>query len=114
LQKHYESRGFTVLGFPANDFLWQERGSDADIQKFCSLKYDVTFPMFSKIHVKGGHIHPLYQWLTQDSGFPGNISWNFTKFVVAPDGHVIARFPPSTKPDAPQVIAAIEKAFAAR
>lgn len=114
LQKRYESRGFTVLGFPANDFLWQERGSDADIQKFCSLKYDVTFPMFSKIHVKGGHIDPLYAWLTRGSDFPGNISWNFTKFVIGPDGRVAARFSPSTTPDDSLVIAAIERQLAAR
>ena len=114
LQKRYERRGFTVLGFPANDFLWQERGSDAEIQKFCSLKYDVTFPMFSKIHVKGPHIHPLYHWLTRQSEYPGGIPWNFTKFLVGPDGHVLARLSPGTTPDDPRVTDAIDKLLAAK
>lgn len=104
----YHARGFEVLAFPANNFLGQEPGSNAEIKTFCSTRFKTTFPLFAKVSVKGKDIAPLYQWLTKDSPFPGDIPWNFTKFLVAPDGRVIARFAPNTAPDDPAVIAALE------
>jgi len=107
--------GLVVMGFPANDFLWQEPGSDAEIRQFCSRKYNVTFPLFSKIHVKGKEIAPLYEWLTSQKSSPegpGKISWNFEKFLIGRDGKVAARFAPSTVPDDPKVLAAIEAELA--
>jgi glutathione peroxidase-family protein len=91
----YKDKGFVVLGFPANNFLWQEPGTDAEIKGFCTTKYNVTFPLFSKISVKGKDQHPLYQWLTSKESHPeqgGGVSWNFNKFLIGPDGHVVARF----------------------
>ncbi|MSR77483.1 MAG: glutathione peroxidase [Candidatus Omnitrophica bacterium] len=98
LYEKYHDRGFEILGFPANNFMGQEPGSDEEIKKFCSLKYNVTFPMFSKISVKGKEIHPLYAYLTQESGFTGDISWNFNKFLVDSKGKIIARFGSKTDP----------------
>jgi len=109
LQERYASRGFTVLAFPANDFLFQEPGSNAQIQEFCSTKFGVTFPVFAKIHVKGGEIAPLYEWLTQDGK---EIEWNFAKFLVGPDGNVIARFHPKVDPLSPDVTQKVEAALA--
>ena len=114
IYKQYGSRGFTVLAFPANDFGAQEPGTNDEIQTFCSTKYATTFPLFAKITVKGDRLHPLYAWLTKDAGFPGDIRWNFTKFLIGPDGHVAARFDSAIKPDAPEVTAAIEKLLAAK
>jgi glutathione peroxidase len=111
LYKKYKDRGFEILGFPANNFLFQEPGSDEEIRKFCSLKYNVTFPMFSKISVKGKNIDPLYQYLTKESGMNGDIPWNFTKFLVNPEGKVVARFDPKTDPLSKDVISAIEEAL---
>lgn len=108
LYRRYQDRGLVVLGFPANNFMGQEPGTDEEIQKFCSLKYDVTFPMFSKISVKGQDIHPLYAYLTQRSGFGGDIGWNFNKFVVGPDGKVTARFGSRTEPLSTEMIEAVE------
>lgn len=108
----YRAKGFEVLAFPANNFMNQEPGTDAEIQKFCSLKYDTTFPLFSKISVKGKEISPLYAYLTQRSPFPGDIKWNFNKFLVGPDGHVVARFDSKVEPTSPEVTAAIEKLLA--
>jgi glutathione peroxidase len=111
----YKAQGFDVLGFPANEFGHQEPGSDSEIKQFCSSKYNVTFPMFSKIVVKGQGIHPLYQYLTSketDPKFPGEIRWNFAKFLVNRKGEVIARFEPVDKPDSPKVVKAIEDALA--
>ena len=110
-----QASGFEVLGFPANDFLWQEPGTDAEIHKFCSAKYNVAFPMFSKIHVKGDEIAPLYRWLTSQKSSPegaGKISWNFEKFVIGRDGQVAGRFAPSTLPEDPKVLALIESELA--
>ena len=107
-RSRYHARGFEVLAFPANNFLGQEPGSNAEIKTFCSTRFKTTFPLFAKVSVKGKDIAPLYQWLTKDSPFPGDIPWNFTKFLVAPDGRVIARFAPNTAPDDPAVIAALE------
>lgn len=95
LYQKYKDKGFVVLGFPANNFLWQEPGSDAEIKTFCSTKYNVTFPMFSKISVKGKDQHPLYQWMTSKETNPdhgGAVSWNFNKFLIGRDGRVVARF----------------------
>lgn len=111
LYEAYRERGFSVLGFPANNFAGQEPGTDGEIQQFCSLRYNVQFPLFSKISVKGADQHPLYRYLTSQSPFPGEVEWNFGKFLVGRDGQVIARFSPQTAPQAPEVIAAIEAAL---
>ena len=112
----YKSQGFEVLAFPANEFGHQEPGSDAEIKQFCTGKYSVTFPLFSKIVVKGPGMHPLYQFLTSkesDPKFAGDIPWNFAKFLVNRKGEVIARFAPGDKPDSEKVSKAIEAALAA-
>jgi glutathione peroxidase len=112
----YKVRGFVIVGIPANNFGSQEPGTNEEIKTFCSTKYNVTFPMMSKVSVKGGDITPLYQYLTDKTANPqtgGEIQWNFTKFLVGPDGKPVARFEPNVTPDDPQVIAAIEKALAA-
>jgi len=110
----YQDKGFVILGFPANNFMGQEPGSEQEIKSFCSIKYNVTFPMFSKISVKGEGIHPLYQFLTSketDPEFSGDIKWDFNKFLIDKNGKIIARFEPPVKPEAPEVIQAIEKAL---
>ncbi len=110
--RKYKDRGFVVIGFPANQFLGQEPGTDAEIKAFCTEKYGVTFPMFSKIVVKGKGIHPLYEWLVGSTANKKDIEWNFAKFVIGQDGKVIARFDPRTKPDAKKLVATIERALA--
>ena len=113
LQKAFESEGFSVLGFPCNQFLGQEPGSESEIQSFCSLNYGVSFPMSSKLDVNGSERHPLYRLLAGEGAeFPGDITWNFEKFLVGKDGRVLARFSPRTAPDDPAVVQAIEKALA--
>ena len=115
LQKLYEAhkdKGLVVLGFPANEFGAQEPGSDAEIAQFCSSKYGVTFPMFSKIVVKGAGIAPLYKTLTETATPPGDVKWNFEKFLIGKDGKVAARFMTRTTPDDPQVVKAVEAALA--
>jgi glutathione peroxidase len=114
LYERYKDRGLMIVGFPANDFLWQEPGTDAEIQTFCSVNYGVTFPVFAKISVKGKHIAPLYQYLTKESPFPGDIGWNFAKFLVAPDGRVVARFDPKVDPLDKKVTAEIEAVLPAK
>jgi len=112
----YKDRGLVIVGIPANNFGGQEPGSNQEIKTFCSSKYHVTFPMMAKVSVKGEDQTPLYQYLTDKSANPqtgGEIQWNFTKFLVGPDGRVITRFESKVKPDAPEVTAAIEKALAA-
>jgi glutathione peroxidase len=112
LQKRYEARGFTVLGMPSNQFM-QELGSEEAIGDYCSTTWGVTFPMTSKVKVNGRSRHDLYKELvkTKDAaGLAGPVLWNFEKFLVAPDGS-ITRFRPTTKPDAPEVIEAIEAAL---
>jgi glutathione peroxidase len=112
--KRYKDQGLLILGFPANNFLWQEPGTDQEIKEFCLINYGVSFPMFSKISVRGKDIDPLYTFLTgkeTNPRFAGKISWNFTKFLVDRKGEVVARFEPKQTPDDPQVIAAIEKAL---
>ncbi|WP_420363090.1 glutathione peroxidase [Curtobacterium aetherium] len=114
LQRTYGPRGFTVLGFPSNQFL-QELGSSEAIEEYCSTTWGVSFPMSEKVKVNGRSAHPLYRELTQApdaSGKAGRVIWNFEKFLVAPDGSV-TRFRPTTKPDAPEVVAAIEAALPA-
>jgi glutathione peroxidase len=111
LQKKYEDRGFTVVGFPCNQFGGQEPGTAEEIQEFCSTTYGVTFPMMEKIEVNGAGRHPIYKELTQvkDTGdYTGDIRWNFEKFVISADGKHVTRFNPKVKPDAPEVVATIE------
>jgi glutathione peroxidase len=108
LYEKYKDRGFTILGFPANDFRQQEPGTDAEILSFCATNYGVTFPMMSKIVVKGPGQHPLYAYLTQQSPFPGEITWNFNKFLLDRRGTVIARFDTKTKPEDDAVVSKIE------
>lgn len=108
LYQKYKDRGFEILAFPANNFLGQEPGSDKQIKEFCSLKYKTTFPLFSKISVKGKDMHPLYQYLTKGSGFDGDISWNFNKFLVDPSGRVVARFGSRVDPLSPELTQKLE------
>jgi glutathione peroxidase len=115
LQEKYKDKGFAVLGFPCNQFGHQEPGTNEEIKKFCSTRYDVTFPLFDKIEVNGPNRHPLYVALAgKDSPFPGDIKWNFTKFLIGRDGKILKRFESRTKPDAPEVTSAIEDALAAK
>lgn len=114
LQDKYGEKGFTVIGFPCNDFGKQEPGTPEEIQTFCKTKFDVSFPLMAKISVKGPEQHPLYTALTGKDGlFPGDVKWNFGKFLIGKDGKAIARFEPRTKPDSEDVVSAIEKAIAA-
>ncbi|MER7844095.1 glutathione peroxidase [Kitasatospora sp. NPDC096077] len=111
LQKRYAERGFTVLGFPCNQFAGQEPGSAEEIESFCSTTYGVTFPLFEKIDVNGEDRHPLYRQLTEVAdaeGQAGDVSWNFEKFLISPDGTVAARIRPRTEPESAELIAAIE------
>jgi len=115
LYEHYRDDGFTILAFPANNFGGQEPGSDTEIAAFCEENYGVGFDMFSKISVKGDDQHPLYTFLTSEDTnpqFAGEITWNFEKFLLDREGNVIARFEPRTRPDAPEVVAAIEAELA--
>jgi glutathione peroxidase len=114
LQDEYSARGFTVLGFPCNQFGGQEPGTAAEIQAFCSLTYGVSFPLFEKVEVNGSGRHPIYAALTaipDSTGTAGDVQWNFEKFVVSADGSGIARFRPRTDPYDPDLIAAIEAAL---
>ena len=107
----YKDQGFVILGFPANNFGAQEPGTNEEIKTFCTRKYSVTFPMYSKISVKGADQAPLYAYLTKETGagIAGDIQWNFTKFLVARDGKVVQRFEPAVTPDSKEMVAAIEK-----
>ncbi len=111
LQERYGDRGFTVLGFPCNQFMGQEPGTAEEIKEFCSTTYGVTFPLFEKIDVNGEARHPLYAALTaapDASGEAGDIQWNFEKFLISPDGEVAGRFRPRTGPESPEVVSALE------
>jgi glutathione peroxidase len=111
LQERYAGRGFTVLGFPCNQFMGQEPGSAEEIRTFCSTTYGVDFPLFAKIEVNGAGRHPLYAELTRAAdaeGAAGDVQWNFEKFLVSPRGEVAGRFRPGTEPEAPGLRAAIE------
>jgi glutathione peroxidase len=115
MYKKYQDQGLVVLGFPANEFGHQEPGTNDEIAKFCQSTYSVDFPMFAKIVVKGDGISPLYENLTSvetDPKFAGPVTWNFEKFLVGRDGHVVNRFKPGTKPDSPEVVKAIEAELA--
>lgn len=117
IYKKYNTQGFYVLGFPANNFGGQEPGSNEEIKEFCTLKYKTTFPMFAKISVKGEDQHPLYNFLTNpktNPEFAGDIKWNFNKFLVDREGKVVARFDSKATPESPEVTAAIEKYLAAK
>lgn len=109
LYKKYKKKGFVILGFPANDFNQQEPGTEKEIKAFCTGTYGVTFPMFSKIHVKGPETAPIYKWLIENSGRRDDIEWNFAKFLVSRKGKVAARFAPQVKPDDEALIKAVEK-----
>ena len=113
LHDDYADQGFTVLGFPCDQFGHQEPGDDAEITSFCERNFGVTFPLFSKIEVNGDGAHPLYQWLREEKGglLGSKIKWNFTKFLLGRDGKVIGRYSPTTKPE--KIAADIEKALAA-
>lgn len=111
LQKRYADRGFTVLGFPCNQFAGQEPGTAEEIGTFCSATYGVSFPLFEKTDVNGDQRHPLYAALTETAdaeGEAGDVQWNFEKFLVAADGRVVGRFRPRTEPEADELVAALE------
>ncbi|MFN0063892.1 MAG: glutathione peroxidase [Myxococcaceae bacterium] len=108
LYDRYRAKGFVVLAFPSNDFGAQEPGSDADIKKFCELRYKTTFPLFSKIQVKGDGKHPLYAQLTSTPGASGEVKWNFTKFLVDAQGKVVARFESKVEPTSAELAQKIE------
>src|SRR5277367_1724285 len=114
LYEKYKTQGLVIVGIPANNFMQQEPGTDAEIKTFCSNKYNVTFPMMSKVSVLGDDKTPLYVFLTDgktDPKFAGDIKWNFTKFLFDRSGNALARFEPNVKPDSPEVIAAVEGAL---
>ena len=115
LYEKYKGQGFEVLGFPCNQFGKQEPGSNAEIKEFCTKTYSVTFPMFDKLEVKGSNQHPLYRELSGPSSpFPGDVKWNFGKFLVGRDGKLLKRIEPGVKPESPEVVKAIESALAAK
>jgi len=114
LYSQYQAQGLVVLGFPANNFKGQEPGTNEQIKEFCTTTYGVTFPMFSKISVKGDDIHPLYQYLISgkdNSELAGEISWNFNKFLVDPSGKIVARFASADKPESEKMTKAIQQAL---
>ena len=115
LWKKRRDQGLMVLGFPSNDFGSQEPGTEAEIKEFCSSKFNVTFPLFSKLHVNGPEQHPLYEALSgKNSPVPGPVTWNFGKFLVGRDGKIIARFDSGVKPDSAELSTAIDAALAAK
>jgi glutathione peroxidase len=111
LYEKYKNQGFVIVGFPANNFGAQEPGTNEEIKSFCSRKYNVTFPMYSKVSVKGDDQTPLYQYLTKQTGpsIAGDIKWNFTKFLVDRNGNVVERFESAVTPDSKEVVSAVEK-----
>jgi glutathione peroxidase len=115
IYEKYKGRGLVIVGIPANNFMGQEPGTNEEIKTFCTKKYNVSFPMMSKLSVLGEDKTPLYQFLTSTSANPkvgGEIKWNFTKFLFDRNGNPVARFEPAVKPDSPEVTAAIEAALA--
>jgi glutathione peroxidase len=115
LYQKYKSQGLVVCGFPCNQFGGQEPGTDTEIKQFCTSKYDVSFPMFDKLEVNGANRHPLYVLLAgNDSPFPGDIHWNFTKFLIGRDGKIVNRFDSAVKPGSDEVTKAVETALAAK
>lgn len=113
MYERYQERGFEVLAFPANDFGQQEPGTNQEIKGFCYTKYSVSFPLFSKISVVGKDKHPLYRYLTEQSAFPGRVTWNFQKYLVDRSGNVIGKYDPSMNPLSPAILIDVEKALAA-
>ena len=113
LHRARQAAGLRVLGFPSDDFGGQEPGSEAEIKAFCQRNYGVSFDLFAKLHAKGEAIAPLYRTLSSESGFDGEIAWNFTKFLVGRDGRVLGRWASKVKPDDPELLAAIDKALTA-
>lgn len=111
LYEKYKAKGLIVVGFPANNFGAQEPGTNAEILKFCSTNYSVTFPMMAKVSVKGDDKNPLFKYLTEQSPIPGEIKWNFSKFLLDKDGNLVARFPSEVTPLDPQLTAKIEALF---
>jgi len=114
LQDTYEGRGFSVVGFPCNQFLEQEPGTADEIAEFCTVNYGVTFPLFEKIEVNGPDRHPIYDTLTvvpDADGAAGDIQWNFEKFLLSPDGAIVGRFRPGVEPEDPTLVAAVEAAL---
>jgi glutathione peroxidase len=115
LYQLYQPKGLVICGFPCNQFGAQEPGTSEEIKQFCTATYGVSFPMFEKLEVNGDNRHPLYVQLAgKDSPFPGDIHWNFTKFLIGRDGKIVARFDSKVKPDSPEVTAALETALAAK
>jgi glutathione peroxidase len=115
LYQKYRKQGLVVLGFPCNQFGAQEPGTNEEIKQFCSSRYHVSFPLWDKIDVNGPHRHALYGLLAgKDSPVAGDIRWNFTKFLVGRDGKILGRFEPKTKPEAPELVTAVEAALAAK
>ena len=115
VHQDYKDKGLVIIGFPSNDFLGQEPGTDEEIKQFCTLNYGVTFPMFSKISVRGRKMHPLYHYLTSketNPDFSGRITWNFNKFLVSRKGEIVDRFGSKDEPDSIGIINAVEKALA--
>ncbi len=115
LYEKYKDKGLVIVGIPANNFGFQEPGTNEEIKKFCSNKYNVTFPMMSKVSVKGEDKAPLYEFLTDKSANPkigGDIQWNFTKFLFDRKGNPVARFEPAVTPDSPEITSAVESALA--
>jgi glutathione peroxidase len=109
LYEKYKDQGFVILGFPANNFGNQEPGTDQEIQKFCTLTYNVTFPMMSKVSVLGNDIHPLFSYLTEKSPLPGPIKWNFSKFILDRQGQLVSRFPSEVEPLDTNLVAKVEE-----
>jgi glutathione peroxidase len=114
IYEQYRDKGFEILAFPANNFGQQEPGTNAEIKGFCLTKYSVSFPLFSKISVKGSDKHPLYQYLTEQSAFPGEVEWNFQKYLVDRSGNVVGRFHHRTKPLSPEIVKEVERVLAAQ
>jgi glutathione peroxidase-family protein len=114
IYSEYKDKGFEILAFPSNDFMGQEPGTNEQIKNFCQLNYQVSFPLFSKISVKGKSIHPLYRFLTEKNTnpeFAGGITWNFNKFLVDRKGNIVNRFDSKTEPQNPELVKAVEKAL---
>jgi len=115
LHEKYKDKGFAVLGFPCNQFGKQEPGTDEEIKQFCSSQYQVTFPLFDKIEVNGSSRHPLYEVLAGDgSPFPGDVKWNFTKFLIGRDGKILKRFDSKVTPDSAELVQGVEQALGSK
>ncbi|MDH5498700.1 MAG: glutathione peroxidase [Nitrospira sp.] len=112
MYERYQERGFEILAFPANDFGQQEPGTNEEIKGFCYTKYSISFPLFSKISVVGKEKHPLYQYLTERSPFPGRVTWNFQKYLVDRSGNLIGKYDPGMNPLSPTILSDVEKALA--